>query len=190
MGYALRGFGDSAVMAQQSGSLLGSLNQSWSDMLRADGSKISPIGLSLASLGVMLEALQLLHQSAHWQVRGPTYYGDHLLFERLYKKIPKQIDSVGERTVNLGDARLVCPITTANLAGQLIAGWGKRHGSVESARELVALSFRAEQSFVKAVKQALAGAPASDGTQNLLQGIADEHEANLYLLQQRLVRGG
>lgn len=51
------------------------------------------------------------------------------------------------------------------------------------------MSLGAEKSFLVAIGQALAQTPASDGTQNLLQGIADAHEAVVYLLQQRLVRG-
>ena len=183
MAYSFNAFG-AAPSSAAPPQLLASLNARWSQMAPVKG-----IGLSLASLGTMLHALQLLHQAAHWQVRGPTYYGDHLLFQRLYDGIPKEIDSVGERTVNTGDPRLVCPILVANLSAELLQGWGKGHGKVEQATELVGLSLRAEKEFVLAISQALAQAPASDGTQNLLQGIADAHEGNVYLLQQRLVRG-
>lgn len=149
----------------------------------------SPIALSLASLGSMLQALYLLHQSAHWQSSGPTYYGDHLLFERLYKPIAKEVDAVGERAVGLGSPLLVCPITTATLSAQLLQRWGKRHAPPETPLELAALSLRAERELLAAVDEALALSKASDGVQNLLQGIADTHEGNVYLLQQRLVRG-
>ncbi len=183
MSYSFNAFGASPATAQAP-QLLSSLNSRWAQMAPVKG-----IGLSLASLGTMLHALLLLHQSAHWQVRGPTYYGDHLLFQRIYDGIAKEIDSVGERTVNTGDPRLVCPILVAGLSAELLQGWGKGHGKVEKAAELVAMSLRAEKEFVTAISQALAQAPASDGTQNLLQGIADAHEGNVYLLQQRLVRG-
>lgn len=183
MSYSLNAFGEAPATAAAP-QILASLNTRWSQMAPVKG-----IGLSLASIGTMLHALQLLHQAAHWQVRGPTYYGDHLLFERVYKGIRKEIDAIGERTVNTGDLRLVCPILVANLSADLLQGWGKGHGKVEQAKDLVAMSLGAEKSFLVAIGQALAQAPASDGTQNLLQGIADAHEAVVYLLQQRLVRG-
>lgn len=183
MSYSMHGLGASPATAS-AGELLSSLNARWSQMAPVKG-----IGLSLASIGTLLHALQLLHQSAHWQVKGPTYYGDHLLFERVYKDIRKEVDAIGERTVAMGDPRLVCPILVAGLSAELLQGWGKGHGKVEAANQLVAMSLRAEREFIAAVSQALAQAPASDGVQNLLQGIADAHEGNVYLLEQRLVRG-
>jgi DNA-binding ferritin-like protein len=179
MTYRMRGLG-----AGESGSALGlgQLNARWSQMAPA-----SPIALSLASLAAMDHALYLLHQSAHWQSSGPTYYGDHLMFQRLYKPIDKEIDSLGERAVGLGDPRLVCPLTTSQMAFDLLQGWGKGHRA-DAPLRLVQLSLYAEKCFLKAIKEAMSQ-PASDGAQNLLQGIADVHEGNVYLLQQRLVRG-
>ena len=86
MSYSFNAFGASPATAQAP-QLLSSLNSRWAQMAPVKG-----IGLSLASLGTMLHALLLLHQSAHWQVRGPTYYGDHLLFQRIYEGIAKEID--------------------------------------------------------------------------------------------------
>lgn len=180
MTYKMNGLG--AVQAPSS-RLLVTLNSRWEKMAKARG-----IAYSLASLATMEQAILLLHQSAHWQSSGPTYYADHLLFQRLYKPIDKEIDSLGERAVGLGDPRLVCPITVASLAGDLLRAWGKGHG-LDSPRRLVEMSLNAERSLLEAIAAAMGQAAPSDGVQNLLQGIADTHEGNVYLLQQRLVRG-
>jgi len=177
MSYLYNGFGESPRTTSPE---LRMLSEEWSKM----GRQASPIALSLASLASMLHALYLLHQSAHWQTRGPTYYADHLMFQRLYKNIDKEIDSLGERAVNLGGPMLVCPITTAELATPLLAGWGKGHG-LDAPEKLVSMSLRAERSVLDALGVAMTQT-ASDGVQNLLQGIADAHEGNLYLLDQRL----
>ena len=31
-----------------------------------------------------LKAMALIHQQSHWTTRGQSFYGDHLLFEKLY----------------------------------------------------------------------------------------------------------
>ena len=179
MTYAYNGFG--AAPARSFSPLLAKLNDAWSKM----DPKAPIIGKSLASLATALEALYLLHQSAHWQTRGASYYGDHLMFQRLYKGIDKEIDSLGERAVAMGSPLLVCPITTAHLSAKVLPLWGKGH-SLDSPEKLVMLSLNAEKSVLEAVASAMATASPSDGVQNLLQGIADAHEGNIYLLQQRL----
>ena len=37
-----------------------------------------------------LRAQYWMYQQSHWQVMGPEYYGNHLLFERLYESVVKQ----------------------------------------------------------------------------------------------------
>lgn len=177
MSYLYNGLGDAPKAS--SPQLLKLMNE-WSKM----GGRSSAISLSLASLATMLNALYLLHQAAHWQTHGPTYYADHLMFQRLYKGIDKEIDGIGERAVNLGGPMMVCPITTSELSITLLADWGKGHG-LDSPEKLVSLSLRAERSFLDALAVAMTYT-ATDGVQNLLQGIADAHEANVYLLDQRL----
>ena len=180
--YAYKGFG--AAPQRPQSAMLARLNDAWSKM----DSRACPVGCSLASLATALEALYLLHQSAHWQTRGSSYYADHLMFQRLYKGIDKEIDSLGERAVAMGSPLLVCPITTAQLSAELLRLWGKGHG-LDSPVRLVSLSLGAERAVLEAIATVMASTSPSDGVQNLLQGIADAHEGSVYLLQQRLARG-
>lgn len=46
-----------------------------------------------------LQGLKVASQIAHWNARGPQGYSDHLLYERIYKKIDKQIDTLAEKYV-------------------------------------------------------------------------------------------
>src|ERR1700760_4998396 len=41
-------------------------------------------GQELGLLVAVLRAASVVHQSHHWQTRGTSFYGDHLLFEKLY----------------------------------------------------------------------------------------------------------
>jgi DNA-binding ferritin-like protein len=46
-----------------------------------------------------LQGLKVASQIAHWNARGPQGYSDHLLYERIYEKIDKQIDTLAEKYV-------------------------------------------------------------------------------------------
>src|SRR5690606_33619745 len=50
--------------------------------------KAAPLSAVLSAL----RAASFLHQTHHWQTSGPSYYGDHLLFDRLYKESQPHID--------------------------------------------------------------------------------------------------
>lgn len=141
------------------------------------------IPVSLASVAVVLRAVGLSHQAAHWQTKGTTFYSDHLLFKRIYKAIPKELDSISEKIVALGDPILVCPIRSSQLALELLGVFG-RVCVVPDSEKLVALSLAAELGFLRVLETATQAA-TTDGVENLLQSIADKHESHVYLLQQR-----
>jgi DNA-binding ferritin-like protein len=48
-----------------------------------------------------LRALGMIHHSHHWQTMGKSFYGDHLLYERFYKAIQDEVDTVGEKVIGL-----------------------------------------------------------------------------------------
>ena len=60
---------------------------------------------SAAMQGRLMELLSTLFTiknyawTAHWNARGPSFYGDHLLLERIYEKMDKSIDALGERVL-------------------------------------------------------------------------------------------
>ena len=145
---------------------------------------VDGLPLSLASVAVTLRAVGLMHQAAHWQTKGPNFYGDHLLFERLYGAVGEEIDSVSEKAIALGDPILVCPLKSSELAMELLEAFG-RACDVPDADKLTKLSLEAERGLLQVLKSALQD-DVTDGVENLLQGIADKHEGHVYLLQQRL----
>ncbi len=46
-----------------------------------------------------LRAIYLIEQHCHWTVKGTAFYGDHLLFERLYKSAQDNADLAAEKAI-------------------------------------------------------------------------------------------
>lgn len=149
-------------------------------------------GAPAAELGVLLSALKALavvHQSHHWQTRGVTYYGDHLLFERIYGNVDGEVDGIAEKAVGFGPHLLVQPIVVSTHQ-LMVLKWLYSGAPVDpDPQQYVNLSLRAEYGFMVLLHLAYAGLEKSGllslGVDNRLQGIADKHEENIYLLQQR-----
>lgn len=140
----------------------------------------------LSAVLAVLRAASFLHQTHHWQTQGPSYYADHLLFDRLYNDSQSFIDQVAERAVGLGHSDLVNPVAQVQQLAQIISVVG---GSDGSPTQLVETSLRMESlvlAVIDEVVNVLRGSEAlTNGTDNLLQGAADLHETFVYLLQQR-----
>jgi hypothetical protein len=140
------------------------------------------------SLHDQLHALSLLHRSFHWEASGPTGYGDHLLFERLYGPIPEEIDGLAERMVLVFGSRFLLDlVAVADTMHLYLETWGAAY------RRTTATALRAEQgvlSSIAAARDALKVAGLlSTGLDNFLAGVADTHETHVYLLTQRLEGG-
>lgn len=154
-----------------------------------EGEAVQELGGVLA----VLRAASIVHQAHHWQTRGSSFYGDHQLFDRLYSEGLEGIDQVAERAVGLGGRELVGAARQSTLVADLIARWTSMSGD-SSAAGLAGISLGVERDVVSAVTEAKRSLEASgrltEGTDNLLQGIADQHEEFVYLLQQRLGADG
>lgn len=48
-----------------------------------------------------LRTLYLLHQNAHWQCASSNFYGNHLLFQRIYEDVASDVDEAAEKTIGL-----------------------------------------------------------------------------------------
>ena len=149
-------------------------------------------GGDLGYMSVLLTCLRaaaMVHQTHHWQTRGPSFYGDHQLFERLYNETLPGIDSVAERTVGLGSPSLVDPVIQAKHLAWCIAKCYQGTKVEEGPNGMVAVSLHVEYHVLAAIKTVLGvlgqAGILSDGTENLLQDIADKHEEFVYLLKQR-----
>lgn len=128
----------------------------------------------------------MVHQTHHWQTRGGHYYGDHLLFERLYNESQDFIDQVAERAIGSTESESVN--IHDQMAAMTLLAKTMCTGSLDP-EDMVESSLKTESMVVHSVsiviKKLEAEGSLTNGTDNLLQGISDLHEGFLYLLQQR-----
>lgn len=144
----------------------------------------------LAALLAMMRGENFVHLSHHWQSKGPTSYGDHLMFERIYNDLLKLIDKVAERAVGLGSPVLVDPVVQSNHQLAFVHGLYRMAPASMSPDACVLLSLIAVYNVlvhVPIVRSKLSEAgQLTPGVDNLLQEVADHHEEFGYLLKQRL----
>jgi len=158
------------------------------------GQRMVPEGSPYDILAYMLAALRTLsmvHQTAHWQVKGGHFYGDHQLFARLYEESQPSIDSLAERLIGLtGDPKQVDIGVQVNIMQRVIrVVRGTRDTTHETGEQLAECSLTTETILLGGIAYAKkvideAGA-LTEGLDDLLQGIASKHEEFVYLLKQR-----
>ncbi len=132
------------------------------------------------------EALEEMYEHMHWRASGPNYYGDHLLYQRLYEDIEGEIDGIAEKAVGVFGPDSIGPnkniSETAKITEKLIS-------DTDTAEKFPEIAISAEEKFVELVSRALKEMDKSNeltnGIDNMLQGVVDSHEGHLYLLKQR-----
>jgi DNA-binding ferritin-like protein len=150
-------------------------------------------GVPYPELSVLLANLKFLasvHQNHHWTTKGDPFYGDHLLFSRLYEGVTGEIDSIAEKAIGLGSTANVDIALLHNQLCKLIQGYGMT-STIPQPTELAKRSYLAEMNFLKVVAHLVEHMKAcgtlTRGLDNLLAGIEDKHEGHIYLLKQRIM---
>ena len=64
-----------------------------------------------------LRVLEIWFHHAHWSTKGESYYGDHLLFERIYNDVSELIDPLAEK----GVAMVSAAVADTHLCSKLMA---------------------------------------------------------------------
>lgn len=143
-------------------------------------------GLAMADLLACMRALSMVHQNAHWNASGEPYYGDHLLYQRLYEAVAAEIDSLAERAIGVFGASIQTHSQMARMFTYIKLFEPKRSGSINYH---LLRALQAEQVFLSLL-QKVHGFLEKTGTStmgldDLLTGIFSAHETHLYLLKQR-----
>ena len=130
----------------------------------------------MQALATTLRTLQLVAHNGHNQVTGPSFFSDHEFLGELYAAYEGEYDSVVERCI--GEGEKIDLLTV-----QLDAATASKP-SASDPKKIFAKLLALEKGLCKEIAGEIKG--ASEGTQNLLQGICDEAEVRQYQLGQRL----
>ena len=139
--------------------------------------------IALGSLLAFLRAVHWSHWTSHWQVSGPEYYGDHLLFERLYTGVQAEIDAMAEKLVAYYGPEAVELTNQVQMTALLV-------NKLSTSPDPVQRGLRAEEILQEIFKQVYDKISNADdmtlGLDDFIMAMANDHETNVYLLRQRL----
>jgi DNA-binding ferritin-like protein len=125
-----------------------------------------------------LRALYQILQEAHWKSTGTEFYGNHLLFERLYSATQETVDDAAEKTIGVfGELKdyheIIAELCTKFESDNLIESCLKA--------EQMFLAF--SQNVYDDLKESGA---MTLGLDDMIMSIASKHEVHVYLLKQAL----
>jgi DNA-binding ferritin-like protein len=138
-----------------------------------------------------LRALYMLHQNNHWQGGGQGAYGNHLLFERLYKQKQEDADAAAEKCIGLFGPESIDLSSQMPAITKIAAKFSyTNYAGEDVSHSYLTSSLEAEQEFVKFAKNLYDALKASDamtlGLDDLIMSIASNAETSIYLLKQAL----
>jgi DNA-binding ferritin-like protein len=139
----------------------------------------------LLQLLAILRALQWSHQTAHWKVRGEPFYGDHLLFQKLYEAVGEEIDTLAEKIVGIYGPGAITNLSLLSDTHKFVAN----HAASGVGDNPYQCALLMEEHLQRALKLAYdelkASGEMSLGLDDFLMATANAHETALYLLRQR-----
>lgn len=138
----------------------------------------------LSGLLSILWFLRIQHQQIHWVTKGPQFYGDHLLFARLYEAVDAELDQLAEKVIGLDGP---VPPMHGPQGALLVAAQFAEFSKIEDLPKRALMSEKMFLASLKRVYDCLnERGELTMGLDDLLQAFANTHEEHLYLLQQRV----
>lgn len=130
-------------------------------------------------LAIILRSAQLYAHNAHNMTKGKTFFADHKFLGKLYPVYEEAYDSVIERMIGLGYDVDLNRITKE--AGKDAGSYSYKDVDCDM---FFTTLYNYEINMCDCIKEYCPNMTV--GTQNLLQGIADNSEVRQYQLRQRL----
>ncbi len=133
-----------------------------------------------------LRAIYLTHQNSHWITKGQAFYGDHLLFDRIYKSSAQNADSAAERMIGLFGSDALDPQLQLQFIHKILE---KSNGDdpMETSMKIEKQFLQFSQAFYNTMKKE---GKLSLGLDDLVMSIASNREEAVYLLGQASKQSG
>jgi len=131
-----------------------------------------------------LKAIALIHQHSHWTTKGNSFYGDHLLFERIYNSALENLDLAAEKFMGLFGPDCLHYVLQTDLLNKVLLKYKGLEG------EPLEMSLTIEKDFLKFSQDAYNcfkdEGKLSLGLDDMVMAIASKREEAIYLLTQPL----
>jgi len=139
--------------------------------------------LKIAALFIAsLKAIALIHQHNHWTNAGVAFFGNHLMFEKLYNSAQEDLDEAAEKFVGLFGTECLDYQTQTELLAKVLSKY------TELAGKPVEQSLTVEKDFIKFCDAAYEGFDSEDtlslGLDDMIMSIVNSREEACYHLQQ------
>jgi len=145
---------------------------------------VEPVQTYLA----VMKALQIYYQHAHWISKGESFYGDHLLYSKLYESMAEQIDTLGEKIVGAFGDSAVSAKVIVNMMSEILDKTSDMSDDTLGL-ELATDALKLENLFLEQTRGLYSSmkeeGSLSLGWDDMLMSLANEHESNVYLIGQR-----
>lgn len=139
---------------------------------------------TLVQLLAILRALHWAHWTTHWQVKGTPFYGDHLLFERLYSGLTGEIDGLAEKIVAYFGVEAVAPTPNMEQAIRFLALYDQGDSDVYT--RALKMELHLQNALKRTYDTLKTSSNLSLGLDDFLMAVSNAHETNVYLLRQRI----
>ena len=136
----------------------------------------------------MHRAMIAWYHAAHHVTKGTGFGGDHVnIYGEIYTQLDEDLDMIVEKGIGLtGNETLADPVSSLSLAATLLSKYPA--SANQSADQIACTAFEVSKSYVAFLEQTYSQFEAcgmSLGLDDLLQGLANQYETYVYLLQQR-----
>lgn len=136
----------------------------------------------------MHRAMIAWYHAAHHVTKGTGFGGDHVnIYGEIYNQLDEDLDMIVEKGIGLtGDETLADPVSSLSLAATKLAQYpaAANQGAETIASYAFALS-KEYVAFIESTYSQFEACGMSLGLDDLLQGLANQYETYVYLLQQR-----
>jgi DNA-binding ferritin-like protein len=136
-----------------------------------------------------LKSLALIHQQNHWTVKGGSFYGKHLLFERIYDSALENLDLAAEKFVGAFGVECIDYGMQAEFLNKMLCRYTDLAAEMEDDFP-VKLSLTAEKDFLEYSEYIFncleEEGKMTLGIDDMIMSIAGEREEAMYLLQQSM----
>lgn len=138
----------------------------------------APAGLT--DLAIAFRAAQFVAHNSHHLIKGATFFQDHEFIGELYESYAESYDTLAERIIAFNGTLDVIAVTSK--AASYASSFNPEG---KTSNEIFSALLAVEKSFCNMIKAIVPS--CTDGTQNLLQDIADKSEMRQYKIGRRIM---